>query len=157
MSVSFRSVSRTARLLPFTRPSSSQYRSYSDTPYPFTKPANAPPQTPKDKGSSASYPFTKPSDPAPIASPSGVVDRPGPAVDNSAVVSREAEDEGAVDRPGIIAADYRTSYVQLSMSRNPFERLLIALPAPFHQCRCGCKMAASLQTSRLQQYYQEHL
>lgn len=88
-------------------------RTYSDQPYPFTKPSEpgATRRTPGDKGAKAAYPFTKPSPPTPVAGPSGQVGRPGPPYDSSEVISKEFEDPVDVPRPdyNVAEADYRTS------------------------------------------------
>ena len=93
---------------PFTTTS---IRSYSDRPYPFTKPSDpgAVTKSSSDQGTKAAYPFTKPSEPTKVATSTRPVERPGPPHDNSQVISNEAEDELDVPRPdyNVLEADYR--------------------------------------------------
>lgn len=88
-------------------------RHVGDTPYPFTKPADAPRKSPEDSGAKAAYPFTKPGEPTQVPPPTRPVARPGPMHNASAVVSPEATEEpsgyGAPDY--YATADYRTQYV----------------------------------------------
>lgn len=89
-------------------------RPYSETAYPFTKPAaNAPSPTPSTVDNASAYPFTKPSAPTKIASPTRPTDRPGPNQDDSAVISREAKADAQGHTPDYtVALDYRTSSVK---------------------------------------------
>ena len=113
MSVTSRQLARTVATVSRQAKSQTATRTYSDRPYPFTKPSN--PGTvskkPSDEGAKAAYPFTKPSPPTPVASPSGRVDRPGPPHDSSEVISKEFEDPVDIPRPdyNVAEADYRTS------------------------------------------------
>ena len=113
MSTSTRYLSRVALSSSRRKASSTITRHYADHSYPFTKPGNsgAPRQTVGQQGTKTAYPFTRPSEPAPVAAPSGRVDRPGPTHDPSEVISAEAEDALDVPRPdyNVAEADYRTS------------------------------------------------
>lgn len=92
-------------------------RSYSEKPYPFTKPAaNAPSPTPREPVPKSQYPFTNPSQLTRVASQSRPTERPGPNPDPSPVISKEAETgvetaESTGHLPDYtVAENYTTSY-----------------------------------------------
>lgn len=118
MSLNTKPLCKAALSLSRRHANAASIRRKSNQAYPFTKPSSnssMPRVTTADTAAKVAYPFTKPSAPTKIASPTNPVERPGPSQDDSAVISREAQDDSDAHRPDYIhGADYRTSYVVLN-------------------------------------------
>lgn len=108
-------LARASRTCTASRIARTSYRSYSDASYPFTKPANTPTKKSPSPAPNAAWPFTKPNSPVSVAPPSGKVDdqRPGPAMESSELIDREAVATDELHPDYAIVEDYTTSYERI--------------------------------------------